>query len=884
LGEIGGKEVVGPLEAALKDSDPRVARAAAEGLGAMGLVAKPAIPALAAALRHENEFVVYGAAGALMDLVPQAIGLDEAVTMIGQVVADGNVTVMARRKAADVLRLIGYDARPAVPLILPCLGEDDKELPMRVSEVIGQAGVDARSLPALMAMLKGGNPRAVTQAANVFSRLGAVGKAAVPDLVAVLARGGLDAASAAANALRRIGKDAGAAVPGLIELVSGADTKRAAMAARALGGIGADALPAIPVLEKAEAGPDKDLAEAAKGALGWLRYIKDGPKKGPPASSGPSAEWTANWPAFRGPDNSGVCRFKDIPDQWDEAQKKNIAWKVKIPLPGLSSPVVWGNRVYVTGATRQKREMYCFDGASGRLLWTGTYKSDPLAPTDYKVWQSRENALHASPTPVVDGQRVFGYYANGEVACFDAKTGRCLWSKYLGSPEGNTYGLSNSLLLYRNTLIVLFQGRNSRLVGLDAANGNEQWSSRQADASWASPLLLQGHGRAQIVVAANPHVSGWDAETGDNLWKAKLLKKGYAAPSPIVAGGKVFACLADCGMFAIKPEGKGDVTQTHVAWKIEDLENTGFPDATSPVSQGELVWVYSNEFLVCIDAKTGKVHYERDLGEGTSFASPMIAGGRLYAFGKTTTFVVEAGRVFKLSGKCKLSEPIDCSPAFAPGRIYVRTEGHLCAIGTAPPSPAAPPEPSISQSAEAGKPAHAETAKTVRTPTKPAPKEMTGRITVPPLPEPFKDGVSTVWHVRGVVLESEEKDPGGVEIRGVYKATLDEAGKQAARIIVYRDPWWHIRALRVETEQSGPDGKRRTASRVISPPDENRGRLGFSGPDAEFAIRGLLMAKPLRAEIVAAKEAGPETSQRFMVKQLAAYGKNLEIKPPGKTK
>ncbi len=392
------------------------------------------------------------------------------------------------------------------------------------------------------------------------------------------------------------------------------------------------------------------------------------------------AEWARNWPAFRGPDNSGVCRLKNIPDTWNEAEGRNIRWKVKVPLGGLSSPVVWGDKVFLSGATREKHEAYCFDAESGKLLWTGTYASDPGAPRDYGVWEDLDRLMHAVPTPVVDGRRLFAFYNNGEVACFDAGTGKCLWSCFLGGPEGNSYGLSSSLLRHGDTLIVLHDSEENLLVGLHAATGEEKWRSTRDSNTWASPILIQApDGSKQIVISANPLVSGWDPATGQRLWHADLLA-GDVAPSPVYAGGMVIACFEMCGVFAIRPDGAGEVKDTHVQWRLEELEEALLPAAVSPVADGDFVYLHEGDFLACMDGRTGKVLYEKEMEEPASYASPVISGRKLYVFGQEKTYVIRVGREYALLGTCSLNERFHASPAFAPGRVFIRGFEHLYCI------------------------------------------------------------------------------------------------------------------------------------------------------------------------------------------------------------
>ena len=391
-------------------------------------------------------------------------------------------------------------------------------------------------------------------------------------------------------------------------------------------------------------------------------------------------EWPGeNWPAFRGPDGSGVCNFKNIPTAWNEKQRLNILWKAPVPLMGASSPVVWGDRVFLTAATKQVRKVLCYDANTGKLLWERQY-SPTGANNDIDVMQ---DYIYAAGTCVVDGQRVAAVFANGDVVCFDLE-GKELWAKNMGDTKGNQYGYSSSLAMYRDRIIVQFDGDEQHaLAALDARTGSRLWWRERQDKSWASPVVVRTPaGGGMVIVCGAPTVSAWDAETGKLIWQADLFVRD-AACLPILAAGKVIAVSDQTGMFAIRPDGKGDVKGSHVAWKVgkDDLKNASFPDASSPVSDGRFIYVYMSTMLVCIDAETGQIVYMEDVKASASFASPAIAGGKLYLFAGRKTLIVQPGEKFKLLGTCELDESFDASPAFKDGRIFIRGHNHLYCIG-----------------------------------------------------------------------------------------------------------------------------------------------------------------------------------------------------------
>ena len=393
------------------------------------------------------------------------------------------------------------------------------------------------------------------------------------------------------------------------------------------------------------------------------------------AADTPSTEeYNANWPRFRGPGGNGVYAKADVPLTCDIKTGANIAWSVEVPAEGFGSPVVWGNKVFLSGGDKAAREVMCFDVSSGKLLW----KSD--VPKADDAAEAPDQSGMASSTVATDGERVFAIFANGDLAAFDL-AGKAVWSKHLGVPK-NSYGHATSLLTWQDRVIMQYdQGeaddKLSRLYAFDGPTGNIVWQQeRPVGASWATPITLEAAGKAQIITLANPFVISYAAADGKELWRAECLD-GEVTPSPIFAGGTVFAVHPSSKLQTIRPDGSGDVTQTHLGWIAED----GVPDITSPVSNGELVFlVDSSGTLTCYDAKTGKKQWEHDLQEDIN-ASPSIAGDKLYLLSKKGTLIVaNVAREFKELGRSDLGEQVLASPAFARGSILVRGTKHLICL------------------------------------------------------------------------------------------------------------------------------------------------------------------------------------------------------------
>ncbi len=431
-------------------------------------------------------------------------------------------------------------------------------------------------------------------------------------------------------------------------------------------------------------------AALASGALVWaltaapavdLRSLDDkqSVKTVAAAPRAPLAEEIArNWPRFRGLGGGGFWPGKNVPVAWDAPADKGILWKTPIPLKGKNSPIVWGKRIFLTGATAKRREVYCFDADTGKMLWS---KRVSVIGTQVGVPNVLKDTGFAAPTCATDGRWVVAMFANGDIACFDV-TGNQLWAKNLGLPE-NIYGHATSLDIRRDNVIVQFdqaqaEDEVSELLALDCATGKEAWSvPREVPNSWSSPIIIRSGDRDMIVTTADPWTIAYDADSGDELWRVDGLS-GDIGPSPIYAGGKIFVVNTNAVLAAIAPDGEEDVTETHVAWTVED----GLPDICSPVSDGELVWLLtSSGELTCYDAKNGEMVYEHDLD--TNFtASPSLAGGRLYMLTqKGVAHVASTGRKYEQIHLSPLGEGVYASPAFGDGRIYIRGKDNLYCIG-----------------------------------------------------------------------------------------------------------------------------------------------------------------------------------------------------------
>ena len=375
-------------------------------------------------------------------------------------------------------------------------------------------------------------------------------------------------------------------------------------------------------------------------------------------------EFLANWPRFRGPDGGGAALHASALSAWDETK---IIWKTEIPAAGFNSPVVWGNRIFLSGASTDKREVFCFNATNGKLLWQRAIENPSKGP------EIDDMTGYAASTMTVDGQRVYAIFPNGDLAALTFK-GELVWSKNLGVLP-NHYGYANSLAYWRGRLIVQFDGSDdraaSRLLALDGATGNEVWAqSRKVDGSWATPVVVETTEKTQIVTVANPSFIIYNFDDGAELWRADVLS-GDVAPSPIFAADLLYIISPSNKIVAVRSDGSE-------AWKYD----SNIPDVTTPVSNGECIFfATSNGDVTCLDAKTGEKQWEHDFKTEIQ-SSPGIAGNHLYIIATDGhAWILEAGRTYKEIGTGKLDDKFFASPVFMHSRIYLRGNKHLYCLG-----------------------------------------------------------------------------------------------------------------------------------------------------------------------------------------------------------
>ena len=398
-------------------------------------------------------------------------------------------------------------------------------------------------------------------------------------------------------------------------------------------------------------------------------------------------ELRQNWPRFRGADGSGVSIFTNAPTQWDAKAGTGIAWKVPAPASGFGSPIVWGDRLFLSGGDAKQREVICLDTKTGQVLWrqavTVEAGKNAGAPGGAAA-EVPDSTGYAAATMATDGWRVYVIFANGDLAALTFE-GKLAWVKSFGALK-NPYGHATSLATWRDRVIVqLDQGESeegkSKLYALDGRTGQIVWQRpRKVGSSWATPIVIEAAGKAQVITLAIPCVIAYAATDGTELWRVNCLN-GEITPSPVFAGGLVLVASPSEKLLAIRPNGQGDVTKTHVVWTVED----NVPDVTSPISNGELVFALTTSgMLTCLDLKDGKKQWEHDF-DMECHTSPSIAGNRLYVFGqKGTAVVVEAARQFKELFRTDMGDAFHASPAFVQDKMFLRGVTNVWCVGAKP--------------------------------------------------------------------------------------------------------------------------------------------------------------------------------------------------------
>jgi len=385
------------------------------------------------------------------------------------------------------------------------------------------------------------------------------------------------------------------------------------------------------------------------------------------------------WPRWRGPSGQGFVGAGTYANTWSPAS--NVKWRVPVPGTGNSSPIVWGDRIYMTTAQDYGRRlsMLAFNRADGKRLWETFIAQDGIEHVHQKNG-------HASATAVTDGRMIYASFGRHGLAAFDT-AGKIVWQRKFGVID-NYHGPAGSPILYKDRLF-LYQdhegsgGQKAFVAAFDTKSGATVWETPRGETvGWGTPVVINSGARDELIVNSQRRVAAYDPDTGKELWTVRGMTS-EVIPTPVVGEGLVFASSGRAGpTFAIRPGGTGDVTSTHVVWSTPK----GSPFVPSGLVHDGLLYLVNDmqSILTVYEARTGTLVYQGRMGvaqrEGFS-ASPVVVNGELFFTNDDgETFVVKAGREFKLLHTNSLGERTLASPALVDGIWYWRTAGHLVAI------------------------------------------------------------------------------------------------------------------------------------------------------------------------------------------------------------
>jgi outer membrane protein assembly factor BamB len=421
-----------------------------------------------------------------------------------------------------------------------------------------------------------------------------------------------------------------------------------------------------------------------------------------------------NWPQFRGPAASGIGKGKPTPTTWDVAAGKNVKWKTPVRGLGYSSPVIWGDKLFITTADKEgpqqtvrvglfgdinpvnenepfQFKVVCLDRNTGKLLWEQT------AHTGVPKIKRHPKSSHANPTCATDGEHLVAFFGSEGLYCYDL-SGKLLWKKDLGVLDAGFYavkdaqwGFASSPVIYEGKLIVQCDVQNDPfLAAFDVKDGTELWRTPRKDyPTWSTPTVAAAGGTTQVLCNGFNEIAGYDLADGKRLWR---LRGGgdIPVPTPVVADGIAYFTSAhgfNSPVFAVKLSARGEITPKQGETSTENLpwfRLRGGNYMQTPLALGGLLYCCKdNGVLTCLDARTGKEHYSQRIEGGVGFtASPVSDGRHLYfASEDGQVHVIRAGEKYEHVAANPLGEVSMATPAVSDGVLYFRTQGHVVAVG-----------------------------------------------------------------------------------------------------------------------------------------------------------------------------------------------------------
>jgi outer membrane protein assembly factor BamB len=422
------------------------------------------------------------------------------------------------------------------------------------------------------------------------------------------------------------------------------------------------------------------------------------------------ASLAENWPGFRGPGARGLAQSNKLPASWNVETGQNIAWKTPVPGLGLSSPVIWGDLIFLTTAVSSNPQMVfeakligqldkrqdpaeqefrvlAIDKRNGRIVWNRlANRGKP------RVLRHPHNS-YASPTAAVDGKYVVAFFGSEGLYCFDLN-GKLIWKKDLGILDQGAFdlpdyqwGSASSPVLWSGKVFLqvdLHQG--SFLACFDAKTGKELWrTARESKPSWSTPTIVEGPARTELVANGVGHVIGYNAETGKELWRLEGTSM-ISVPTPFTANGLIYVFTGyyrnQRRSYAIRPGASGDITgsKESIAWMRDEA-----PYLSTPVAAGNYIYAFGNRgsgVLTVYNAATGATVYQQRIGQGTGASASMIAAGDyVYAVNEDgDVYVIRVGDTYKEAGVNRMNEPVMATPAASGDTLFIRGTSNLYAI------------------------------------------------------------------------------------------------------------------------------------------------------------------------------------------------------------
>jgi len=399
----------------------------------------------------------------------------------------------------------------------------------------------------------------------------------------------------------------------------------------------------------------------------------------------PTLALAENWPSWRGPQENGISNERALPVTWSAT--KNIRWKVALPEPGNSTPVVWGDRVFLTQSIHKgkRRAVLCFARADGKKLWQEEMPCDVKETTE-------SNNPPCSGSPVTDGQAVYANFASAGVVAYDVN-GKKLWHRDLG-PLRHVFGNGSSPTLYKD-LLILFHGPGEPtfMIALDKRTGKTVWKqdehalNHQLFGTWSSPVVARLGGRDELLmclpgerIGGDGWIKSYDPATGKELWRCVGLGASLYASAAVSSDGDVIVAASGYygPIMAVRPGGTGDVTASHRLWHVagKNPQRVGTP----VVSAGHVYLADATGFAECRDARSGKQLWKERL-PGQLWGSMLLAAGKLYVNNlEGQTFVLAASPKFELIATNAIGEPTYAALAASDGELFLRTWKHLYCV------------------------------------------------------------------------------------------------------------------------------------------------------------------------------------------------------------